>query len=243
MYSASLSEVYEVASAVASNVATVGASLAHVHVPGRAVSTDELNANDEIEIGMGIHNEEGFGRVKTDLTGLVRTLLKQILDTSDSDRGFIEIRGGTSVVLMVNNLGGLSNLELSAVTTEISKQLLETYNISPVRVLCGTYMSSLNGMAFSATLLKVVGDRHVELLDASAGASGWLPPAPRDSWTRKGGRDLLDEEDVQLSAQEPKGGSIQGASEEIPKEYCVAKFAFQLTRRGRKLFLQRRSKA
>lgn len=72
---------------MSSNIATVGASLAHVHVLGRSVFTDELDGNDEIEIGMGIRNEEGFGRVRTDLPGLVQTLLKQLLDTSDTDRG------------------------------------------------------------------------------------------------------------------------------------------------------------
>ncbi|KAI2626740.1 Dak1 domain-containing protein [Hypoxylon sp. NC1633] len=199
---ASLSEVYEVASAISSNVATVGASLAHVHVPGRSASTDELNVNDEIEIGMGIHNEEGFGRVKTNLTGLVQTLLKQLLDTTDSDRGFIEIKGGSPVILMVNNLGGLSNLEMGAVTTELSKQLLGTYSISPIRVLCGTYMSSLNGMGFSATLLKVVDDKLVDLLDAPAAASGWLPPAPAENWSRKGQRESSDKDDDQLAGQE-----------------------------------------
>jgi dihydroxyacetone kinase len=114
--SASLAEVFETASLVAANVATVGASLAHVHVPGRAVSTDELGTNEEIEIGMGIHNEEGFGRVKTNLTGLIEVLLKQLLDITDKDRAFIEVGRDQPIALMVNNLGGLSPLELGAVT-------------------------------------------------------------------------------------------------------------------------------
>ncbi|KAI0390873.1 Dak1 domain-containing protein [Xylariaceae sp. FL0594] len=180
---ASLSEVYKVASLAASNVATVGASLAHVHVPGRAVSTDELSTNDKIEIGMGIHNEEGFGRVKTDLRGLVKALLEQLLDTTDKDRGFMEIAQGVPVVLLVNNLGGISPLELGAATLELVDQLDQTYGIFPVRVLSGTYMSSLNGLGFSATLLKVVDDKFVELLDTAVSASGWLPPAPAENWS------------------------------------------------------------
>ena len=186
VYRAAIEKVFEMASLVASNVATVGASLSHVHVPGRVVSKDELDGNDEIEIGMGIHNEEGFGRVKTDLQGLISTLLKQLLDTSDKDRGFIEIKSGEPAVLMINNLGGLSQLELGAVTTEVYKQLGDNYGIIPKRVLAGTYMSSLNGLGFSVTLLKLVNKDFVELLDDKAEATGWIPPAPPASWKLQG---------------------------------------------------------
>ncbi|EOO03350.1 putative dihydroxyacetone kinase protein [Phaeoacremonium minimum UCRPA7] len=183
---AAIEKVFEMASLVASNVATVGASLSHVHVPGRVASKDELDGNDEIEIGMGIHNEEGFGRVKTDLQGLISMLLKQLLDTSDKDRGFIEIKSGEPAVLMINNLGGLSQLELGAVTTEVYKQLGDNYGIIPKRVLAGTYMSSLNGLGFSVTLLKLVNKDFVELLDDKAEATGWIPPAPPASWKLQG---------------------------------------------------------
>jgi triose/dihydroxyacetone kinase / FAD-AMP lyase (cyclizing) len=60
----SLGEVYSVALSAASNLVSVSASLAHVHVPGRAPEMDEMNTSQEIEIGMGIHNEEGFGKVE-----------------------------------------------------------------------------------------------------------------------------------------------------------------------------------
>lgn len=157
------------------NVATVGASLAHVHVPGRAVSADELDTNEEIEIGMGIHNEEGFGRVKTDLSGLIGTMLKQLLDQSDKDRAFIDIQKGEDVVLLVNNLGGLSVLELGAAANEAVSQLGQTYGLSPKRVMAGTYMSSLNGLGFSITLLKLADPSWLGLVDAPTEASGWLP--------------------------------------------------------------------
>lgn len=170
-----LSEVFKTASAVSENIATVGASLAHVHVPGRAVAADELDTNEEIEIGMGIHNEEGFGRVKTDLPGLVSTMLKQLLDQSDKDRAFIDIKKGDDFALLINNLGGLSVLELGAAANEVATQLGQTYGLAPKRVMAGTYMSSLNGLGFSITLLKLVDSSWLSLLDAPTEASGWLP--------------------------------------------------------------------
>ncbi|KAI9164081.1 putative dihydroxyacetone kinase protein [Paramyrothecium foliicola] len=179
---ASLAEVYQAASLAESNVATVGASLAHVHVPGRLKEKDELSDTDEIEIGMGIHNEEGFGRVKTTLAGLVEIMLQQLLNTSDPERGFLALEKNASVVLMINNLGGISQLELGAATSEVSKQLLGTYDIVPKRVYCGTYMSSLNGSGFSITLLQVANESFLQSLDTPVAASGWVPAAPTQSW-------------------------------------------------------------
>ncbi|KAI8292273.1 Dihydroxyacetone kinase 1 [Colletotrichum sp. SAR11_240] len=170
-----LSEVHNIASQVAENLVTVGASLSHVHVPGRAPSGDELSSNEEIEIGMGIHNEEGFGRVKDGLSGVVSTMLNQLLDQKDTDRAFIRVQKEDKFVLMINNLGGLSQLELGAITDEVNSQLREGHGIQPRRVLSGTYMSSLNGLSFSITLLKVIDESWVQLIDASTEASGWLP--------------------------------------------------------------------
>ncbi|KAH6609252.1 dihydroxyacetone kinase [Trichoderma cornu-damae] len=169
----SLERVSQIASLASENLATVGASLAHVHVPGREMTPDELG--DDIEIGMGIHNEEGFGRVKTTLKGLVETMLKQLLDLSDSDRAYINVPAGEEVVVLVNNLGGISPLELGAITAEVVDQLDASYKIKPSRLLSGTYMTSLNGLGFSITILKVTDSAILPLIDAPADAAGWSP--------------------------------------------------------------------
>jgi dihydroxyacetone kinase len=55
----SLSEVYNLAKKVAGNLVSVGASMEHVHVPGREIpdpNSDEIVPTEEIEVGMGIHN-------------------------------------------------------------------------------------------------------------------------------------------------------------------------------------------
>ncbi len=197
------------ASLASDNVATVGASLAHVHVPGRSKDHDELDSNDEVEIGMGIHNEEGFGRVRTDIHGLIGTLLQQLLDTSDKDRAFVDIRNSDPVVLMVNNLGGLSQLELGAVTAEVAKQLSDRYDIVPKRVMAGTYMSSLNGQGFSVTLLKLVDPCFLELLDAPADASGWLPPTATANWSKAGSAHVSEANGVEVGLKDATS-SLQG---------------------------------
>lgn len=131
---------------------------------------------------MGIHNEEGFGRVKTTLKGLVETMLKQLLDQSDSDRAYINVKSGEEVVVMVNNLGGISPLELGAITTEVIDQLDASYKIKPSRLLSGTYMTSLNGLGFSITILKVADKAILPLIDAPADAAGWSPAVRPENW-------------------------------------------------------------
>ncbi|KAK5992725.1 Dihydroxyacetone kinase 1 [Cladobotryum mycophilum] len=189
-----LEQVYDITNLAAQHTVTVGASLAHVHVPGREITTDELA--DEIEIGMGIHNEEGFGRVKATLPSLVETMLKQLLDQSDKDRAYVDIKQGEDVVVMVNNLGGISPLELGAITTEVMDQLAATYKINPKRLLSGTYMTSLNGLGFSVTLLKVVDEAFLSLIDAPADAAGWSPPVQPENWERGVETGKLEEEET-----------------------------------------------
>lgn len=159
---------------------------------------------------MGIHNEEGFGRVKDSLSGVVSTMLNQLLDQNDTDRAFIRIQKEDKVVLMINNLGGLSQLELGAVANEVISQLREGHGIQPRRVLSGTYMSSLNGLGFRITLLKVVDESWIQLIDASTQASGWLPaittadlPENQKAATSSQEKDIATDE-------EPVGTNLRG---------------------------------
>lgn len=182
-----LDEVAAYARHVASNIVSVGASLEHVHVPGRAVDAVEGSLQPgQVEVGMGIHNEPGSERSELQLPELVDKMLNQLLDTDDEDRAFLNF-STQDVVLMVNNLGGVSVLEMGGIVTEVVSQLDAKHGIRPVRVLSGTYMTSLNGLGFSITLLKVVPPRFdapgmVELLDAPAEAVGWSAPIKTSTW-------------------------------------------------------------
>lgn len=187
-----LKEVAKVARLVSENLVSVGASLEHVHVPGRAVpKKGEAGSlgEDEVELGMGIHNEAGSGRERVELPVLVGKMLKQLLDQSDKDRAFANVNSN-EVVLLVNNLGGVSPLELGGITAEVVAQLENSWGIRPVRILSGTYMTSLNGLGFSISLLNVVntdigGPGMIELLDAPSEATGWAAPIAKETWEAK----------------------------------------------------------
>ncbi|EXJ91910.1 hypothetical protein A1O3_00460 [Capronia epimyces CBS 606.96] len=191
-----LPDVVRVGRLVAQNLASIGVSLSHVHVPGRPrgdASAEGLLAPDEVEIGMGIHNEAGCGRSSggdAELPSVVSEMLRQLLDPSDAERNFLPTRTAEAVVL-INNLGALSVLELGAVVTEVVDQLQGQYHITPVRVFAGTFMTSLDGPGFSVTLLNMV-DTGVkmsllELLDAPSNVTGWQVPERRDISSGKRG--------------------------------------------------------
>lgn len=69
---------------------------------------------------MGIHNEPGVKRIKIPSA---RELLTQMVDfatdTVDKDRSFVPFKhdGSDEVVLMINNLGGTSELEMGGITS------------------------------------------------------------------------------------------------------------------------------
>ncbi|GJC81889.1 dihydroxyacetone kinase 1 [Colletotrichum liriopes] len=213
-----LSEVAKVARLTAENLVSVGASLEHVHVPGRAIPGGEDEGAlqlGEAELGMGIHNEPGSGREKADLPELVGKMLTQLLDQSDKDRAFLNVNSN-EVVLLINNLGGVSALELGGITAEVASQLESSYGIRPVRVLSGTYMTSLNGLGFSISLLNVVntdigGPSMIQLLDHPTEATGWSSPILKETWEAK--NEATREEEADTSqATKPSGLEYDAAA-------------------------------
>ena len=182
-----LTQVYNLARQVAGNIVSVGSSMEHVHVPGRGPMESLMPVGD-IEVGMGIHNEPGSQTIKASLPDLIKIMLAQMLDPNDKDRHYVDVQKKDSVILFVNNLGGVSMLEIGGIVAELVKQLKETYSLTPIRVLAGTYLTSLNGLGFSASILKLgdtglgEGKSMLELIDHPAEAYGWAAPISVPTW-------------------------------------------------------------
>ncbi|KAG9026835.1 Dihydroxyacetone kinase 2 [Tulasnella sp. JGI-2019a] len=186
---ASLSAVEAAGKQVAENVATIGVGLEHCHVPGTGPTEAHLAA-DEVELGMGIHNEPGFQRIRPapPLTELMDQMMKLLTSTDDKERSFLPFKhdGTDEVVLLVNNLGGISELEMGAVAGKASKWF-GSHKIKVQRMLVGTYMTSLNMPGVSVTVLLLPRDQPdtatahtclhakdlIALLDEPANAPGW----------------------------------------------------------------------
>lgn len=192
---ASLDDVYEVAEYANSCLATIGVTLNGCDVPGQQ---QHINlAADEIELGMGIHNEPGSRKIKPQpgTKSLIDDMLAAILDTTDKERNYLQkspVAHPSEVVLLVNNLGGLSVLEITCLTGMVVKQLKSKYMIQSSRVYAGTFLSALNGPGFSITLLSLpkdepaaekMADRILAYLDAPTSAVGWTPSLPASGWS------------------------------------------------------------
>ncbi len=188
-----MEEITKVAKLVSDSVQSVGVSLSHAHIPNHPLcdaNVDDFLATEQVGVGnsIGMRQRRGSNQVEVDLPGIVKDMLRQLLDWGDEDRSFSRQDSRDELILLVNNLGGLSGLELGGITTEVITQLRITYNIKPVRVFSGIYMSSLNELGFSISLMKVVnlqlrdGKQMLELLDARAEATGWSTAITTETW-------------------------------------------------------------
>ena len=54
---------------------------------------------------------------------LIEKMLKLVLDQNDPERSFVKFANGDELVLLINNQGGMSNLELGAAVDETLNQL------------------------------------------------------------------------------------------------------------------------
>ncbi|CEP61677.1 dihydroxyacetone kinase LALA0_S03e08306g [Lachancea lanzarotensis] len=196
-----------VAEVVTENLVTIGASLDHCKVPGRKFET-ELNEN-KMELGMGIHNEPGVKVLEPvpSTDDLIRKdMLPKLLDPHDKDRHFVEFSKEDEVVLLINNLGAISNFVISAIAAKTAEFLEKDYGIKPVQTITGTLMTSFDMEGFSITLLNVSKASKVvhkefpevksilELLRAPTDAPGWPNISHDDEKAPKIDHSLLKDE-------------------------------------------------
>ncbi|PHH71943.1 hypothetical protein CDD80_4889 [Ophiocordyceps camponoti-rufipedis] len=152
---ASLDDVYRLGSALSAQTVSMAATLDHCHVPGR--TEHGALADDEVEIGTGPHNEPGYKKLSPvpEPADLVRQLLRHCLDETDADRAYVSFAAGDETVVLVNNFGGMSQLELLALVDETLEQLDREWKMEPVRVYAGPLETSLNAPAFSLSVINL----------------------------------------------------------------------------------------
>ncbi|XP_059704553.1 triokinase/FMN cyclase [Haemorhous mexicanus] len=165
---ASLDEIEKKAMAAAKVMGTLGLSLTPCSIPGSKPSFQL--AEDEMELGLGIHGEAGVRRMKVlPADKAVETMLKHMMDPSSASH--LSLTPGSSVVLVVNNLGGLSCLELGIVAGA-AVRCLENQGISIARALVGSFMTAMEMAGVSLTLM-LVDEELLRLIDAQTMAMAW----------------------------------------------------------------------
>ena len=160
---ASLADVKGVAEKVVANVRSMGMAIEPCTVPAAGRPGFEL-ADDEMEIGIGIHGEPGTHREKLrSANEIAKMLVDEILSDLDYK--------GRDVVVMVNGMGGTPLMELYIVNNFVQDYLKEQ-GVHVYDTMVGNYMTSIEMAGFSLTLLRL-DDEMKALYDAPADTLAW----------------------------------------------------------------------
>lgn len=151
---------------------TFGVSLYPCALPGKPPIFD-LPAG-EMELGLGIHGEPGLERTKQTLA---KDIVASVLEKLTASKR-LKLTKKEPIAVLVNNLGGVSQLEFGLIQGEAVNWLLSNGFKVP-RVFSGTLMTSVDGHGFSITILKLVDDEWISLLDTPSHiASLWKATTP-----------------------------------------------------------------
>ncbi|SLK09022.1 dihydroxyacetone kinase subunit DhaK [Novosphingobium mathurense] len=159
-----LAEVSRIAQKAADGCRSMGVALSPCMLPQVGKPTFEI-ADDEMEVGMGIHGEPGVARTKlapaNDIAdAMIEPLLKDI-----------DLRRGSRVALLVNSLGATPAEELFILYNRIADRLVDT-GIEIAFPLVGRYATSMEMAGVSTTLL-ALDDELESFLTAPAACAFW----------------------------------------------------------------------
>lgn len=156
---ASLDEVKRVTQKAVDNTRSLGVALGPCTIPLVGKPNFEIS-DDEMEIGMGIHGEQGVERVK------MRTadeIAANLVDRVVNDMPFV---AGDEVAVLVNSLGATPLEELYVLYRKID-DLLREKGLVLHRPYVGRYACSMEMQGMSLSLMKL-DDELKRLLDAPA---------------------------------------------------------------------------
>jgi dihydroxyacetone kinase len=185
-----LHEVTRIANSVAKQVKSLGVALDAVTIPGATTMNDRIPPT-MMEVGLGIHGEAGMRQCNVmTCDEIATTMCMSIRDygreVEDED---IEVivplyEPGCELLVMVNNLGGTSNFEMSLLTRSVVKHLEGSDNAKVARVLVGSYMTSFDMHGASVTIMPLTGWGDaidvLSYIDSDTDALAWTKV---DVWT------------------------------------------------------------
>lgn len=153
----SLEELEAIGNRVVEVTRTMGMALTGCTPPAKGTPIFTL-AEDEMELGIGIHGEPGRKRVKmTNANAIVDELLEAV--ASD-----LPYKAGDEVALMINGMGGTPISELYLLYGYAHEQV-EKRGMKIKRNYVGEYCTSLEMAGFSLTLVRL--DPELETLLAA----------------------------------------------------------------------------
>lgn len=137
--------------------ASIGVALSSCTVPALGKPTFEL-ASDEMEIGVGIHGEQGR---KTVPLVSASEIVEQLISAINDD---LNLSSGQRILLHINGFGATPLMELYLIY-QLSATFLESLGIKIVRSLVGNFTTSLD-MAGCSITVTLMDDGLISLWDA-----------------------------------------------------------------------------
>ena len=154
---ATLAELKQLGELIRASGRSMGMALTPCTVPQAGKASFAL-AEDEIELGIGIHGEPGRRRAKMAAADEITSML---MEPTLRDLPFAS---GDEALLFVNGMGGTPLLELYIVYRRAA-EIAGEHGLKVIRNLVGSYVTSLEMAGCSITLLKM-SEQLVEFWDA-----------------------------------------------------------------------------
>lgn len=136
---------------------SMGMAFTSCTVPAAGKPTFSL-ADDEIEMGVGIHGEPGRERMKWKPAN---ELVDRMFDAIVGD---LPYQSGEQAIVMLNGMGGTPQMELYIAYARLAERAAKA-GIVLARSLVGNYITALEMQGFSITMLKA-NDEILRLWDA-----------------------------------------------------------------------------
>lgn len=159
----SLNDVRDIAQQACENLWSLGVAMQTCNLPGSSEEEGRIKEG-HVELGLGIHGEPGASVVEShNSREIIDTLIKPLQDKAGEGR----------FAVLINNLGGVSALEMALLTKELAHSALKdriAYLIGPAPLV-----SSLDMKGFSLSLLKL-NEIFERALNEPVETIGWQKP-------------------------------------------------------------------
>jgi dihydroxyacetone kinase len=149
-----LDDVVNAADRVINTIGTMGIALSVCCVPG-ALPSNRLDDPALIEVGLGIHGEPGREQRSIPTSSAAKELAEVMIESIVGESGRLTVDArNEEVCLLLNNLGGLSVLELNICAREVLSNLrLRGIGVHSAHI--GSFMTAMNMNGVSLSLLKL----------------------------------------------------------------------------------------
>ena len=160
----SLGDVKALAQQACDSVASMGVAMQTCNLPGSEDDEEGRIKGGHVELGLGIHGEPGASTVDSQNSKeIIATLVKHLRKKTGND---------AKLAVLINNLGGVSSLEMALLTKELVHSDLGpqlAYLIGPAPLV-----SALDMKGFSLTAI-ALNDTFIKALQADVETAGWQP--------------------------------------------------------------------